>query len=107
MLVFGNGWLRELVFNSPCLGAYIRITTTKNTGTQNTASTVAVIIPPITPVPSACWLFALAPFAITSGTTPRMNASDVIKIGRKRRCAASTVASMRGLPCAAVPWRTR
>ena len=35
--------------------------TTKNTGTRNTASTVAVIMPPITPVPIARWLAEPAP----------------------------------------------
>ncbi len=46
-----------------------RITTTKNTGTNTTAN-VAVIIPPITPVPMACWLAELAPVAIASGYHP-------------------------------------
>jgi hypothetical protein len=40
-----------------------RRTTTKNTGTKNTASTVAVIMPPITPVPMARWLAEPAPLA--------------------------------------------
>ena len=68
------------------------ITTTKNTGT-NTTARVAVIIPPITPVPIACWLAELAPVAIASGTTPRMNARDVMTIGRSRKRAACRVAS--------------
>src|SRR5690606_30035573 len=75
-------------------------TTTKNTGTRNTASTVAVIMPPITPVPIARWLAEPAPEAITSGSTPRMKASEVMMIGRKRRCTASSVASINPLPCA-------
>ena len=33
---------------------------------------------------------APAPVAITSGTTPRMKANEVIRIGRKRARAAST-----------------
>ena len=41
---------------------------------------------------------APAPLAITSGTTPRMKANDVMRIGRKRACAASTAASRMGLP---------
>ncbi|MNV27528.1 hypothetical protein D3C71_1186820 [compost metagenome] len=73
------------------------ITTTKNTGTNTTAS-VAVIIPPITPVPMACWLAELAPVAIASGTTPRMNAREVMTIGRNRRRAACRVASIRSWP---------
>ncbi len=59
---------------------------------------MALIIPPITPVPMACWLAELAPVAIASGTTPRMNASEVMMIGRKRRRAASSVASIRSWP---------
>ena len=38
-------------------------TTTKNTGTKNTASAVPVIMPPITPVPMARWLAEPAPLA--------------------------------------------
>ena len=49
-------------------------------------------MPPITPVPMACWLFEEAPVAIASGTTPKMKASEVITIGRKRSVAASIVA---------------
>jgi hypothetical protein len=41
-----------------------------------------------------------APLASTSGTTPRMNANDVITIGRKRARAASVAASRIGLPAA-------
>ncbi len=36
----------------------------------------------------------------TSGSTPRMKAIEVIRIGRKRRWQASSVASTRPLPCA-------
>ena len=39
----------------------------KNTGTKNIASTVAVIMPPTTPVPMAFWLPAPAPCASASG----------------------------------------
>ena len=39
-------------------------TTTKNTGTKNTASAVPVIMPPITPVPMARWLAEPAPLAM-------------------------------------------
>ena len=55
-----------------------RTTTTKNSGTKKTASIVAVIIPPITPVPMACLLPELAPLAIASGITPTVNASEVM-----------------------------
>ncbi|MNY66818.1 hypothetical protein D3C86_2043070 [compost metagenome] len=52
-------------------------------------------MPPITPVPMACWLAEPAPLAMARGTTPRMNAIEVITIGRKRRRAASMAASRR------------
>ena len=45
---------------------------------------------------------APAPVAIASGTTPRMNASDVITIGRKRSRPRSIAASARRRPRAAV-----
>ena len=53
---------------------------------------VAVIIPLKTAVPRARLAPELAPVAITSGKTPRINANDVIKIGRKRGRAASLAA---------------
>ena len=40
---------------------------------------------------------APAPVASTSGTTPRMKANDVIRIGRNRARAASTADSSSGL----------
>ncbi|MNI37669.1 hypothetical protein D3C73_917710 [compost metagenome] len=43
---------------------------------------------------------APAPVEIAIGMTPMMNANDVIRIGRKRRRAASMVASRRVLPAA-------
>ena len=76
------------------------LTTTKNTGTKKIASSVAVIMPPITPVPMARWLAEPAPEETTSGNTPRMKAIEVMRIGRKRRCTASSVASITPLPCA-------
>jgi hypothetical protein len=57
-------------------------------------------MPPITPVPMARWLAEPAPLASASGNTPRMKAIEVITMGRKRRCAASSAASMALLPCA-------
>ena len=57
-------------------------------------------MPPITPVPMARWAPELAPVAMASGSTPRMNANDVIRIGRKRRREASSVDSTRPLPSA-------
>src|ERR1017187_3849676 len=110
--IFAHG-LAGLLFSSASsrpagLGAFmvcdaildlkIRRTTTKNTGTKMTASKVAVIIPPATPVPMSCRLAEPAPVLNASGDTPRMNASDVIRIGRSRKCAASSVDSIRPLP---------
>ncbi len=62
-----------------------RITTTKKTGTNITPSNVADVMPPMTAVPSAFWAPAPAPFPSTMGSTPRMNAIEVIKMGRNRR----------------------
>lgn len=75
-----------------------RRTTTKNTGTKKIAVIVAVTIPPITPVPTAFCAPEPAPELITSGITPRMNARDVIRIGRRRIRTASSVASISPLP---------
>jgi hypothetical protein len=49
------------------------------------ARAVAAIIPPMTPVPMECRLAEPAPVDIASGSTPRMNASEVMTMGRKRR----------------------
>ncbi len=58
------------------------------------------IMPPITLVPSACWLAPPAPVAITIGSTPQTKARPVIRIGRKRSEQASTVASISDFPSA-------
>ena len=57
-----------------------------------------MIIPPNTVVPTECRPFSPAPVATTSGTTPRINASEVIKIGRNRIVAACTADSISGIP---------
>ena len=59
-------------------------------------------MPEKTAVPSEPRISAPAPWASTSGTTPRMNAKLVIRIGRSRRWHASTVASNSGLPAVAL-----
>src|SRR5215207_6297950 len=61
---------------------------------------VAAIMPPATPVPTAMRLDAPAPRAISSGTMPSTNASDVMMIGRNRSFTAASVASIVLLPCA-------
>ena len=75
-----------------------RMMKTKKTGTNRTARIVAEIMPPSTPVPMACWLFDAAPEAMARGTTPKMKASEVMTIGRKRSVDASMVASTSDLP---------
>ena len=50
-------------------------------------------MPANTASPSARRISAPAPSAITSGTTPKMNANEVIRIGRSRSRTASTAAS--------------
>ena len=47
----------------------------------------------MTPVPVECRAPAPAPVEIASGVTPRMNASDVIRIGRNRSRDASIAAA--------------
>ncbi len=63
------------------------------------ASSVAVNVPPIMPVPMATRLFAPAPVATASGITPAINASEVIMIGRRRVRAARRAARAKELPC--------
>ena len=52
----------------------------------------------ITSIPSDRRISAPAPAANTRGTTPRMNANEVIRIGRSRSRAASTAAVQRSRP---------
>src|ERR1700687_2802245 len=59
---------------------------------------VAAIMPPNTVVPTETRPAAPAPRATTSGTTPRMNASEVIRMGRSRMRAASMAASTMLIP---------
>ncbi len=68
------------------------------------ASTVAEIIPANTAVPSARRAPAPAPVPITSGSTPRMNAKEVIRIGRRRTWAASMAASWMDRPSSRRSW---
>ena len=59
---------------------------------------VAASIPEMTVVPRIWRPAAPAPCAIHSGTQPRMNAKDVIRIGRSRSRAPSRAASTSGSP---------
>ena len=67
---------------------------------ESWTSPLAVILA----VPTALWLAAPAPRAMTRGMTPKMKVSAVIKIGRKRSLAAFTAESTILWPCA---WRSR
>jgi hypothetical protein len=59
---------------------------------------VAATIPPMTVVPMTRLATAPDPDANQSGTQPRINANDVMMIGRKRRRAPSSAASSSGVP---------
>src|SRR6266850_347118 len=76
----------------------IPLTITYRTGMKIRFSVVAAIMPPKTVVPTEMRPARPAPRAKTSGTTPRINARDVIKIGRSRILAASTAASTTDMP---------
>ena len=75
-----------------------RCTTTKKAGTNSTARQVEASMPENTVMPIDLRALAPAPVASTSGTTPRMKAKEVIRIGRNRERAASIAASSTGLP---------
>ena len=72
--------------------------TKKKTGVRNRPKTVTPSMPLKTAVPNARRISAPAPLATTKGTTPKMKASEVIKMGRSRILQASTTASCGGLP---------
>ena len=56
-------------------------------------------IPENTAIPITRRISAPAPLARMSGTTPAMNAKEVIRIGRRRIRAASSAAAKRSRPC--------
>ena len=60
--------------------------------------TVAAVIPANTAVPSDQREADPAPVAIMSGMTPRMNANDVMRIGRNRSLEPSIAASTIDIP---------
>ena len=99
-------WLAPNLAYDPDLGVVLpdhtesRSISIKKTVQNGMASRVEASMPPKTTVPSDCWLAAPAPLAVTSGTTPRMKANEVMTIGRNRRCVASTAASTMSLPSA-------
>ena len=62
------------------------------------ASDEAAIIPPNTVNPIVLRATAPAPVANANGNTPKINASEVIIIGRKRKLTASMVDCIRSSP---------
>ena len=72
--------------------------TTYSIGIKNSPTVDAMAIPAKTAMPMLTRAAAPAPLAITSGTTPRMNAKAVIMMGRKRSLAPSAAASNRPMP---------
>ena len=73
-------------------------TKAKLPGMRKTPMKVATSMPKKTAVPMTFCAPAPAPLAVISGTTPRMNANAVIRIGRKRSRADSSAASSTGMP---------
>ena len=67
--------------------------TTYSTGMKMIERKVEATMPPATVVPMELRPAAPAPVAKARGRTPRMNARDVIRIGRRRIRADSTAAS--------------
>src|SRR5574337_1181592 len=73
-------------------------------GTTNSVNSVPIAIPLQITIPIAWRPAAPAPDAITSGTTPKTIAAVVIRIGRSRIEAASSIASrlLRPLACSSL-----
>jgi hypothetical protein len=65
---------------------------------RQTPRIVATSMPEKTASPITFLASAPAPDAMTSGTTPRMKAKAVMRMGRKRSWAAPRAASARGCP---------
>ena len=76
----------------------IQSITKKNTGVRKIPKRVTPSMPLKTVVPRVRRISAPAPWPSISGSTPRMNASDVITIGRSRSRHASSVAWRRDSP---------
>ena len=81
-------------FGSVSLRLNARCTATKNTGTISSARITTAIMPPITPVPSACWLLALAPCR----NDHRRDAEDEGKAGHQDRPEAQPASFDGGVP---------
>ncbi len=74
--------------------------TTKSEGTKTIARHVEASMPLATATPSDFRADAPAPVARMSGSTPRMNVSEVMRTGRNREVAAVTAASIMVAPSA-------
>src|SRR5262249_13748031 len=72
--------------------------TQKNTGVKKMPNSVTPSIPLNTANPSDRRISAPAPLAIATGTTPRMNAKLVMRIGRSRSFDASKAACQGSTP---------
>src|SRR6185369_15982953 len=86
------GTMDRLLFNAVSIA-------TKNTGVRNRPNNVTPSMPEKTAMPIARRSSLPAPVATASGTTPMMNANEVINMGRKRKRHASTAASITPIPC--------
>jgi len=67
------------------------------------AMAVAATMPEITVVPICRRERPPAPSAVQSGRSPKMNANEVIRTGRKRSLAPSSAASTSGRPFSSSP----
>ena len=73
-------------------------TATNNIGIRQTPRIVAISIPEKTVTPITLRDSAPAPDAVRSGTTPRMNANAVIRMGLNRSRADEIAASITPMP---------
>jgi hypothetical protein len=90
----GAGFASSVFFLPPAN----RSTTTNSAGMKKIPRSVAASIPETTAVPSIRRAAAPAPVATHSGMHPKMNANDVMRIGRNRSLAPPSAASTTDLP---------
>jgi hypothetical protein len=74
---------------TPGFGPKNFMITEKKTGVKKIPNKVTPIIPLNTAVPTACRISAPGPLAMTKGSTPSVNANEVIKIGRSSSAASA------------------
>jgi hypothetical protein len=73
--------------------------TRKTAGTMNRVKSVPIDSPVSSTMPIARRPAAPAPVAMANGTTPNTIAAVVIRIGRRRTAAASSMAASFAIPC--------